>query len=490
MRQPISLINPVKTPTYQPLNLAFLAGYLRKFGQYQYDIKIFDACFQKDLIPWLQTHKPRLIGITTFSPDILNIYDLAQNIRKQLPPKSFLLVAGGVHATLHPREAVENGFDVAVVGEGEQAFTELADRYCSAPTGNEDFSAIKGIVYRGQSGDILTTAPRELISDLDQIPHPARDLLLNSNYHKRFFIMRGMGTSGVYTVHGARGCPFHCIFCCVNFAVPGKVRRHSASFIADEVEILVKQYRARWIYFTDDTFFVDKAHADELCKELIRRDLHKRVKWEVQIRSNLIKDSDLDLLRLMKKAGCRQVDIGFESGNQRMLTLIKGPGIRLEDHQRAIDILYSVGIHVLGTFILGSPTETFQEMCETRDFILKNYKKMANYQLGHMLPFPGTRVYQMAVQDGLVHSDYLTQLRRQQTDDRMLVCSKNLTQSEVEKMEVELMYLAARKINWIQKAKWLSYNLFINPRTFFDGLSWMWKIIKANCCKNKSLHLF
>jgi len=128
---------------------------------------------------------------------------------------------------------------------------------------------------------------------------------------------------------------------------------------------LVRDYGAKWIFFTDDTFFVDKQHTEALCRLIIDSHLHEKVKWDAQIRSSLIREKDLDLLKLMRKANCRQIDIGFETFNQRMLTYIKGAGIRTEDHHRAIDVINRAGLHVYGTFIFGTPTETQEEMMET-----------------------------------------------------------------------------------------------------------------------------
>ena len=205
-------------------------------------------------------------------------------------------------------------------------------------------------------------------------------------------MIRGIDTSGVYTIAASRGCPFKCIFCCVNFSTKGKVRFHSPEYVIEEMEELVSKYNAKWLFFTDDTFLVDKDRFRQLFEAIIRRGLNRKVKWEAQVRSNVISEKDLPLLRLMKDAGCDQIDYGFESGNQRVLTLIKGKGITIQDHQRAIDLTVEAGIKVMGTFILATPTETYEEMIDTKAFILRNYRKLHAFQVGCLIPYPGTSV--------------------------------------------------------------------------------------------------
>jgi radical SAM superfamily enzyme YgiQ (UPF0313 family) len=310
----LCLVNTSRNASFQPLNLATLAGYVRARAKNRWDVSIVDAAVHRDVADAVVRRKPSVVGLTTLSSDIPFVLHVAAEVRRRLP--GVMVVAGGIHATIRPQDLVCHGVDVAVIGEGELTLTELLDAF-HAHAGRVDadwLSAIRGIACQGTSGHVMTTPERELIEDLDTVPHPARELLDNAVYHRRYFAQRGMNTNGVYTLHGSRGCPFRCYFCCVNVTVRGKVRLHSPGYIADEMQILADRYRAKWIFFTDDTFFVRKEHTRELCEEIVRRGLHRRLKWEVQLRSSLVRDGDEPLLRAMREAGCRQVDIGFESG--------------------------------------------------------------------------------------------------------------------------------------------------------------------------------
>lgn len=471
----ICLFNPIKCISYPPLNLTFIAGYLLRYGKFKYQIKLVDINFSNDCLKEIIEYNPDIVGFTSLSPFMLEIYDFCFKIRKR--KKDIVIVCGGVHATIAPEEVVEHGFDLAVIGEGEKTFTEIVDRFVEASGYFSDgvLSTINGIAFKDSASRIRRTSPRSLIENLDEIPHPARYLLNNEGYRKRYYIIRGMNTYGVYTLHGSRGCPYQCIFCCVNFTVRNKVRLHSPEYIFDEVQILVNTYKARWIYCTDDTFFINKRHTEQLCELLIRRGLNRKVKWEVQIRSNLIKENSLELLLLMKRAGCEQIDFGFESGNSRVLTLIKGKGITLDNHRRAIELVRRAGIRVMGTFILATPTETYKEMLDTVHFIKENYGKLDNFQVGCMTPYPGTRVYQMAVERGIIADDYLALLRKDRdvkAEHGAVVYSDTIPKKDVLRIRMELDNLSLQKVGFFDKAKWLSYNIIHQPKVALNGCRW------------------
>ncbi len=472
----VCLFNPIKCISYPPLNLTFIAAYLRKYGKFEYEIKIVDANFTDNCVSEIVKFNPDITGFTTLSPYMLDVYDFCSQLHRWKP--TVPLVCGGVHATINPQEVIEKGFDRAVLGEGERTFTELADKYIENSFKLEDkiLNGINGIAYRNKFGLIVTTKDRETISNLDEIPHPARYLLNNEGYHKRYYISRGMNTYGVYTLHGSRGCPYRCIFCCVNFTIKGKVRYHSPEYIADEISELINSYKAKWIFFTDDNFFVNKAYAEKLCRIIIEKGLNRKISWEVQIRSNLIKESDIELLKLMKKAGCRQIDIGFESGNQRMLTFIKGLGITVADHKIAIDSINKSGINVMGTFILGTPSETYEEMMETRQFILDNYKKIHRFQVGCMIPYPGTKIYEITVKKGIIKDNYLELLAQEKaakSEHGAVVYSDTIPKEDVLKLRMELDNLSLRKISIFEKLNWLVYNILHNPNIAINGCRWM-----------------
>lgn len=484
----ICLFNPIDVPTYPPLNLTYLSAYLKKYGKYKYEIKMVDINCSEDPIEEIISFSPHIVGMTSLSSHIVEIYNMSNEIRRL--NKDILQIFGGAHATVSPEEPLRKAsFDITVIGEGEVTFAELVDSYIEngKRMDKNSLSSIQGIAFK-YGNDIKVNPPRPIISDIDTIPSPDRELLNNDFYNKRYFIYRGMSTNGVATIAASRGCPFNCIFCCVNFVAKSKVRFHSAKYVVGEIEELVSKYMAKWLFFTDDTFLVNKEKTMELCESIIRKGLNKKVKWEVQIRSNLVKEKDLPLLQLMKHAGCEQIDYGFESGNPRVLTLIKGKGITVEDHQRAIDITNEAGIKVMGTFILGTPTETYEEMLDTRAFVIKNYEKIHRFQVGCMIPYPGTPVYELCIEKGLISDDYYGEQKKEKdehTEHGMRIYSDIVPAPKVIELRKELDMLALKKITFNEKLQWLIYNMFNSPQTVVVGVKWFFSRIIDGEEKNK-----
>lgn len=484
----ICLFNPIDVPTYPPLNLTYLSAYLKKYGKYKYEIEMIDINCSEDPISEIISFSPHILGITSLSSHIVEIYEMSNKIRAL--NKDIVQVFGGAHATVSPEEPLKmGGFDITVVGEGEVTFTELVDSYIeNGKRLNINFlPSIKGIAFK-HGNDVKVNTARPLITDIDAIPYADRELLNNDFYNKRYFIYRGMSTNGVVTIAASRGCPFKCIFCCVNFVAKSEVRFHSAEYVTQEMEKLISNYKAKWLFFTDDTFLVNKEKTRELCESIIKKGLNKKVKWEVQIRSNLVKEKDLPLLQLMKKAGCEQIDYGFESGNPRVLTLIKGKGITVEDHQRAIDITNQAGIKVMGTFILGTPTETYEEMLDTLAFVIKNYDKIYRFQVGCMIPYPGTPVYKLCIEKGLISDDYYKELKKEKDENAehgMRIYSDIVAAPKVIGLRKKLDMLALKKITFNEKLQWLIYNMFNSPKTVMVGVKWFFSRIRDQKEKNK-----
>lgn len=476
----ICLFNPIDVPTYPPLNLTYLSAYLKKYGEYRYDIKMVDINCTNDPIGDITAFSPHIIGITSLSSHIVEIYEMSNKIR--VLNKDILQILGGAHATVNPEEPLKRaGFDITVIGEGEVTFMELVDSYVeNGRKLNIDYlSLINGIAFK-HGNNIKVNSSRPLISDIDAVPYPDRELLNNDFYNKRYFVYRGMSTNGVATIAASRGCPFKCIFCCVNFVAKSEVRFHSAEYVTQEMEKMISKYKIKWLFFTDDTFLVNKNKTKELCESIIKKGLNKKVKWEVQIRSNLVREQDLPLLQLMKQAGCEQIDYGFESGNPRVLTLIKGKGITVEDHQRAIDITNEAGIKVMGTFILGTPTETYEEMLDTRTFVIKNYDKIYRFQVGCMIPYPGTPVYKLCIEKGLISDDYYKELKKEKDEHAehgMRIYSDIVPAPKVIELRKELDMLALKKITFNEKLQWLTYNMFNSPKTVIVGVKWFFSRI-------------
>jgi radical SAM superfamily enzyme YgiQ (UPF0313 family) len=199
---------------------------------------------------------------------------------------------------------------------------------------------------------------------------------------------------------GGRGCPFRCIFCQWPQLMFGHAYRfRSPRHVVDEIEYDLKMFpllKYGEFFFEDDTFTVNRERAAAICEEMARRGL--KITWSVNARPDIC---DLELFRSMKKRGCRQFLVGFESGDQGILDTIK-KGVKVEQSREFVALAHQAGIEVHGCFVLGLPGETLQTAQKTIDFALG--LKLDTLQFSAAVPLPGSEYFDFCRDQGLLKS--------------------------------------------------------------------------------------
>lgn len=370
-----------------PLGIGVLASVLEKN---KFDVKIIDCVPEnlslEELKERIDREKPDLIGITA---TILS-YDAALETGKKL--KNYKIVIGGPHFTSVPEKVMqEECFDFGVIGEGEETILEL----CNALKYDKDFSKINGLVYR-ENGEIKINKRRELIKNLDELPFPALHLYPDL---KKYTPMPG-GYKQLPFAHmiTSRGCPYRCVYC--DRSVFGnRFRSQSPERVIKEIEFLVEKYGVKEIKFYDDTFTMDMERVSKICDLIIEKGI--KITWSCSTRVDRV---NKELLMKMKKAGCWQIDYGLESGDQRMLNIMK-KGITLEQSRNAAKWTKEAGIRLRAFIILGMPGETNESIRNTIDFVKElRVDVVAFYAL---MIYPGNELYDMVKKEGrLLHEDY------------------------------------------------------------------------------------
>jgi len=392
------------------LGLAYLAAVLRKEGHevliYDSDCNInpskMDFIELEDSYPhylksvrntshpiWQEAKRvisdfnPDLVGITvwtTFAASSLTLASLCKEYNPDLP-----VVMGGPHISIKYDEVMKicPNVDFLVRGEGEKTLCKLVK---AIENNGKSLRNVDGISYR-YNGEIIHNPPGRFIDNLDILPFPARDLLLN----KASYNSEDMGL-----LMTSRGCPYNCSYCATSIW-ERKTRYRSIDNVIAEIKQVIDKYGTRQFTFKDDCFTVNRKRVMELCDRLIKEKI--KISWDCNTRVNLV---DEELLKKMKKAGCNSIKIGIETGSERILKLINKK-ITLDDCRRAAKLFKEVGIHWTGYFMMGLPSETKEDIYQTLQFMKELDPDYASFSVYE--PFPGTELFNIGIEKDLVQAE-------------------------------------------------------------------------------------
>jgi radical SAM superfamily enzyme YgiQ (UPF0313 family) len=383
----ITLIQPRvgHDPSYihEPLNLGYIAAYLKKHGYT--DVNIHIGAFEADDKIISDAADSDIVGFTATSPMIKHAKDLAGKIKGANPES--LIVLGGAHASVLPENVLQDiNIDVVVRGEGELTMLELVQ----AIERKTSFENIRGLSYK-QGGQIIHNPTRELIMDLDSLPFPARKLIGQDKFLEIGY--KKYGDKGAW-VFSSRGCPSCCTYCASNGVWTRRWRARSPANIVKEIRELVNEYGVDRINFADDTFTISKDRVSEFCNYLKKENLN--VSWGCNIRANTI---DKDLLKIMKDAGCTDVWIGVESGSPIVLQNIR-KGITINQIKNAFMWSKEVGLKTRAYLMIGSPKESRETIQQTESLVDEIQPDVLEFSI--FTPYPGCEDYKMAKEKGCV----------------------------------------------------------------------------------------
>ncbi len=380
-----------------PLGIAWLAAVLRENGFK--DISLIDSMANRysneDIIDLLKKQGPDIIGISFGTQIRFSTFDLARLIKKNFP--GVPLVVGGPHPTLTSQDTLENipEIDIVVRGEGEISFLNLVKEIEKKGS----LENVKGISFRDKKGEIVHNPDETAIEDLDSLPLPARDLLPMERYEQTTNLSKKRSTN----IMTSRGCPYRCVFCSVSKQWGHRIRQRSAKNVVDEIEFLLKNYPfLEGIRFFDDTFTINKPRVLEICDEIIKRKLS--FVWECEARANTI---DSEIVQAMKRAGCEFIDLGVESGSNKILKNIK-KDITVEQAIEAVKVIKKAGIGLKIFIMHGLPGETYEDIKKT--VFLSRYLchklKADGATQGITIIYPGTELEKIAKEMGTLPKDF------------------------------------------------------------------------------------
>ncbi|MFA5088083.1 MAG: radical SAM protein [Candidatus Omnitrophota bacterium] len=347
----------------------------------------------------LEEFHPELVVIHATTPSIYNDIEQAKAIKERTGCRVAFV---GQHVTAEPDNTFEIGqgvVDYILRGEYDYTLRDVANGL-SAPL-------IQGLTWN--DGKKTVHNPSRPPLDVNELPFPAWQLIKPEWYPdagKKFPFL---------TLMTGRGCNNACSFCRDPQLMYGyRIRCRSAEKVADEIEYdLAVHPQIREIMFETDTFAANKQHVRDVCQEIMKRGLHRRISWSCNMRI----DTDLELLPLMRQAGCRMLMTGFEFGYDEGFRAVRKGGVNIEMAQKMAERAKQLGFIVHGCFMIGAPGETRATARQTIDFAKS--LPMDTIQITGIACYPGTTIYKWAKENNFLLAadwrEWLTAEREQKT---------------------------------------------------------------------------
>ena len=373
-----------------PLGLAYVAASTRKAG---HEVRYLDLMAQEDaqavIKKIVQDLRPDVVGISVRNiddQDMANPDFLLEPVKKVVAACRSLsaapVVLGGAGYSMYPQPALEYlGADMGIQGEGEESFPLLLD---SIERGR-DLSTTPGLYLLGSG----LQRERALAKDLDQFPFP-EDHLWSSSFLK---------ADGEFWLpfQTRRGCPLNCSYCSTA-TIEGKVlRKRTPALVVKEIARQSMQGFSRF-YFVDNTFNLPVAYAAELCQLLVQEEVE--VTWRCIFYPWKVEE---ELVKLMARAGCKEVSLGFESGAEPVLQALNKQ-FNPQEVRRVSRILGDYGVQRMGFLLLGGPGETRESVEQSLTFADSLNLEMVKVTTG-MRIYPHTRLARIAVEEGFISAE-------------------------------------------------------------------------------------
>ncbi|MBN2382736.1 radical SAM protein [bacterium] len=342
----LNLENPGRKDKPFPIDKETVFRYRSQaYALYQRALHEPDHPAWQDLGEALKCFQPDLVGVTVMTVDVgaaVRITSMIKAWNKHVP-----VIWGGVHPTFEAESSLrEPGVDFVIRGEGELAFQAFCEQLGRT---KPEYDHVPGLSYH-RNGTLIHNQPADLITNLEDYFPPRRDCDLNPERYSP--VAWG-------SIMASRGCPWQCAFCSSPVFWQRRLRYREAGAVFQEIRDLVRQGLTRHFTFWDDSFTANARKVKELCELIIEHDLH--ITWKTATRIDLIAD---DLLDLMHKAGCVQLQIGIETGSMRMATLLR----KDVDPQASITAVSRIKKHGIASgafFMAGFHNETSADLDQT-----------------------------------------------------------------------------------------------------------------------------
>lgn len=396
---------------YFPLGLLYIATVIRDCC----NVKLYDSLIQNfqiidendfsvfgasknNIEEVIREYNPDIIGIT-IPATVQSEYAIeVAKLCREIDP-NIAIVFGGADASVQYEMYLRNELcDYCIVGEGEESFRELVQKYQSI----DEKISILGVACMIDRE--VKYNQRPFIKQLDELPLPAYDLIPVESYleNEYLYINRSKISERSISLITSRGCPYECVFCSAKLSMGKDFRYHSAEYVINHIELLINKYGIRRFHIEDGNISLHRGRFEKILDMIIER--HLDIQWDAP--DGMRADSlDEVLLRKMKKSGCVEYNIAIEAGDQEVLDKIIKKKMILEKAIEIVKLSKKVGIKVNAFYVIGFPGETKETMKKTIDLALKLYQL---YQVDPYITFATpmykTELYNICVEQKLIES--------------------------------------------------------------------------------------
>lgn len=402
----VVLVKPFNPHTYSfvpPIGLGYLASMLKIKGGHE--VFLYEAVRDQlaSIAPFkifLAEHKPDVVGIQVYSVDLHIVREYLRCVKGY--NSRIVTVMGGPHPAADPLGTMdyfgEGLLDYCMAGEAEKSFLALVNHLEGQGPSLKD---VAGLVWRDPTRHRDTNLKedesccrinaKEVVENLDELPWPDWDLLSPKHYPPA--PLGGVAKHfPVGPIMVSRGCPLKCTFCAAKSVYGNGFRVRNIDSVIEEIQYLRRSHGVKEIMILDDNITFRKSLVLEFCEKMAPL----RIPWNCAngIRADMVTE---EIVKALKEAGCYLVAIGIESGSQRIVNDMQKK-IILERIREKVDLLTQYGIHVVGLFMLGYPTETKEDVLKTIAFAKRLNISAAAF--ANFLPLPGSPVYEAMKREG------------------------------------------------------------------------------------------
>jgi radical SAM superfamily enzyme YgiQ (UPF0313 family) len=374
--------------SWPPLGILYLATVLKERG---IEVSVLDQPAKgftiDETVNWVEKENPDILGFSTFASSGRTAALISNNVKEKNP--NIATVFGNYYATFNPERILRKypSVDIIARGEGENTILELV----SCLRNKEKLKKVRGITFRNEK-NMVSTPEQPLIRDLDSLPFPDRKLI-DVDYHS---IIAGANVAPkkFTSIVSSRGCVYKCRFCCCTQFARNMWRPRSVKNTLDELHFLASEGYEQFI-FVDDSFTLNQKRVIKLCRAMRKEKIN--MDWICEGR---VDNCSYEMLREIAKAGCKILYFGIESANQRILNYYNKQTTP-QQSKAAVRTARKAGIDVVvGSFIVGAPDETREEIQNTIDFAKQMPIDFPQFNI--LGVYPGTDIWNEFEAKGLL----------------------------------------------------------------------------------------